>query len=454
MANLDYSEYSVSVISEWQYKGDSVNGSGNVGGLSWSSQKFLYSKVGKDSNINYTYVIKCHTHYDIQDPTITIWNAGTDNTNSSCYLGAKFVSCDKNSTPSAKYINEKIEGDTKLRFGKAWLGDDWNTAGDGNAISGAAIGKTKKDFTIKAGYFFVYLAIHNDCTYENHSTIRVVSLAGEQGELNEHKGMLICPDALRSVDKYWVSYSAGTGTGVMHDQVKYKDVPLRLTPVGFTPSGDSVKIEVTLKTNDGTDDNFKVLSGFRGQQFTHWSDINNNTFVNEGWYDENADITLTANWSLDPQSPAFILGAPERKTEKVPFQITAKLNEDFYIQYPLSRDTSYEFEYWTKNQTATAGEATYDSTKSHTFSESTVLYAQYDSSTDITDFSLPSALVMEDFILKGWSREPNGSLIDISSYHPEENDILYAVWEDPTVVEEGMYIYHNNKWCRVINFNA
>jgi hypothetical protein len=120
----------------------------------------------------------------------------------------------------------------------------------------------------------------------------------------------------------------------------------------------------------------------------------------------------------------------------------------------LSRDTSYEFKHWTKNQTATAGEATYDSTKSYTFSESTVLYAQYDSSTDTTDFSLPSALVMEDFILKGWSMEPNGSLIDISSYHPEEDETLYAVWEDPTVVEEGMYIYHNNKWCRVINFNA
>jgi hypothetical protein len=233
-------------------------------------------------------------------------------------LGAKFVSCDKNSTPSTKYINKKIEGDTKLRFGKAWLGNDWNTAGDGNATSmEEAIGKTS--VTIKAGYFFVYLAIHNESSLENHSTIRVVSLAGEQGELNEHKGMLICPDDLRSVDKYWVSYSAGEGKGVMHDQVKYKDIPLRLTPVGFTPSGDSVKIEVTLKTNDGTDNNFKVLSGFRGQQFTHWSDTNNNTFENEGWYDENADITLTANWSLDPQSPSFKLGAPERETEKVLF---------------------------------------------------------------------------------------------------------------------------------------
>lgn len=432
---------------EWCYKNGSKH-SNTSGALS----------AGRDGNNNYYVCVgKYYTDESIKAPSLMMcrYDGGIkDNTSSSKYLGVFFNTCGENEIPNTGLISKEGAAtlidkfQTRLRFGWTWdnSNNKWTeltgTINNKDA-SYWAQGKTKDDVILPKGYFFVYVA-----TYQTDSTTH--------SELYRFSNESSFPAQLSAtnMDKYTVSYASNGGTGTMTSDQKYHGLVLYLKSNEFSPPAATTSVKtITLKKNDGSSTNVgqKTVTNSIPKVFYKWKSTEGHEYIEYGKYTANKSTVMKAQWEDgEVDYDTVVLGTSSRDTTSGQIVLTVQIDDEIDIEYPLTATTSYTFSKWTSEQDGT-GES-YDSTTPYTFADNETLYAQYTPSTTYPSVLLPSNIVKDGYIFKGWSKDKNGVLINNNNYTPSGTETIYAVWEGGTGDAKGMYIYTNGVWTKVVNF--
>ena len=259
---------------------------------------------------------------------------------------------------------------------------------------------------------------------------------------------------------YTITYNGnGASGGAMASQTKYHGQDIVLSENGFTvPEGTSTPIIITLKKNDGTDNNadIKTATNTTLKIFNKWNTAADGSGVsyNAGaTYSDDSDVTMYAQWVDGTiEKEAIVLGTTSREgTPSSPITLTASLYDEIALSYSLTKSIDYIFNSWNTESDGTGTE--YDPISQHSFTSDITLYAIYTPTTSNPIVTLPSDITRDGYIFKGWSTNANGSpLISGNTYVPTDTQTIYAVWEKGTTEAEGMYIYTGNKWHKVASF--
>lgn len=429
---------------EWCYKNGAAH-SNSSGALS-------AGRSGEDDY--YVCVGKYYTDESIKAPSLMMCLYKQDNTSSSKYLGVFFSPCGENEIPNTDLISKEgattLIGNfqTRLRFGYTW--DNSNTSWikltgtiDDKDANYWAQGKTSASVILPRGYFFVYVA-----TYQTDSTTH--------SELYRFSNESSHPAQLSAtiMNKYTVSYASNGGTGTMTSDQKYHGLVLYLKSNEFSPPAATTSVKtITLKKNDGSSTNVgqKTVTNNIPKVFNKWKSTEGQEYIEYGEYTTDKSTIMTAQWENgEVDYDTVVLGTSSRDITSDQIVLTAQIDDEIDIQYPLTSTTSYTFSKWTSEQDGT-GES-YDSTTPYSFADNEILYAQYTPFTTYPSVLLPSNIVKDGYIFKGWSKDKNGVLINNNNYTPSGTETVYAVWEGETGDAKGMYIYTNGAWNRVVNF--
>lgn len=259
---------------------------------------------------------------------------------------------------------------------------------------------------------------------------------------------------------YTVTYDGnGASGGVMASQTKPHGQDIVLSENGFTvPEGTSTPIIITLKKNDGTDNNadIKTATNTTPKIFNKWNTAADGSGVsyNAGAiYSDDSNVTMYAQWVDGTiEKEAIVLGTTSREgIPSSPIVLTASLYDEITLSYSLTKSTDYIFNSWNTEADGTGTE--YDPITQHSFTSDITLYAIYTPTTSNPIVTLPSDITRDGYIFKGWSTNAIGSpLISGNTYVPTETQTIYAVWEKGATEAEGMYIYTGNKWHKVASF--
>ena len=259
---------------------------------------------------------------------------------------------------------------------------------------------------------------------------------------------------------YTITYNGnGASGGAMASQTKYHGQDIVLCENDFiAPEGTSTQIIITLKKNDGTDNNadIKTATNTTPKIFNKWNTAADGSGVsyNAGAiYSDDSDVTMYAQWVDGTiEKEAIVLGTTSREgVPSSPITLTVSLYDEIALSYFLTKSTDYIFNSWNTKSDGTG--TVYDPITQHSFTSDTTLYAIYTPTTSNPIITLPSDITRDRYIFKGWSTNANGSpLISGNTYVPTETQTIYAVWEKGATEAEGLYIYTGNKWHKVASF--
>ena len=259
---------------------------------------------------------------------------------------------------------------------------------------------------------------------------------------------------------YTITYDGnGASGGAMASQAKYHGQDIVLCENDFiAPEGTSTPIIITLKKNDGTDNNadIKTATNITPKIFNKWNTAADGSGVSYSAgaiYSDDSNVTMYAQWVDGTiEKEAIVLGTTSREgTPSSPIILTASLYDEITLSYSLTKSTDYIFNSWNTEADGTGTE--YDPIAQHSFTSDITLYAIYTPTTSNPIVTLPSDITRDGYMFKGWSTNANGSpLISGNTYMPTETQTIYAVWEKGATEAEGMYIYTGNKWHKVASF--
>lgn len=410
---------------------------GTVSGFSGSKYVDGYMSYGSDKwyPIGYsgrTYVVrlKFNTTVPLTSFSLDISAGGTENTNGT-YQHRMVVSTDSSHGTKSASAFAALTPAVNIRF----------TSGSYTTITLTCT------TNIPAGDFYVYLGPNSNNVSANKYSLIYAQPSTTSYNKFSYTGT--------NATSYTISYAANGGSGSMASQTKYAGYNITVKSNEFSaPAGSSVTRTITLKKNDGTTANAgtKTVTNTTPKVFGNWKATNGTTYNPGDTYSTNAGTTMTAQWvNGTTQNGKTKLGTTSRSNSVSQIVLTAQLNDELSLTYPLTKTVSYTFASWTENQNGTGN--SYNATTEYTFTANKTLYAQYSSSTDIPEVSLPSNIVREGYVFKGWSKTPNGTLISGTSYTPSGTETIYAVWEGGDGIQKGMYIYSDTdkQWHRVVN---
>ena len=418
----------ITIQNMWRYENGTSTSIPTVNGIDYTSAGYSYGY--------YVTVLKCYTDTSIQAPKIRCMVI-YDNTNSSKYLGAYFVKCGQNDSPSATLTaNSNALASyyqTRIRFGYDWTGTfssgSWGSYNSTNWGSGTC----STDVKIPKGYFFIYIGSGTGAT-SNYS-----NFYGKTANTS-----VACQITATALSQYTISYNVNGGSGSAPTSQK-KDWGVNITL-------SSTKIPRSATTANGYTVSFNGNGGSSPSSVTA---INTTTYNNTKWntnsggtgtdynrgatYSANANATMYAKWSSSTTKGSITL--------------------------PSSSRTYFDFLGWSTSSTATSasylGGASYTPSSTHTLyavwrrSKVTITFntdggTMADNTWDVdagVSMTLPTAdqCTKNGATLLGWDTNvlaASPAYAPGSSFTPTANITLYAFWQ----VGDKIYIKVNNQW--------
>lgn len=424
----------ITFVQEWRYEKGSPVAIGYESGVSY------FNGAGYSSGY-YVAVYKYYTDRDIKAPSITLRSI-SDNTTSSKYLGAYFVSCTEGEQPSSTLTanSDALSGkyQTRLRFSFNCTGmtGSW-TSGTGNKSTGTC----ESTVVIPKGYFFIYIGTATGSAGNNWSTFAANS--------NTVSGW---PPVVSGTEvTYTISYNANGGTGSTSSQTVVGGNSVNLRSNGFTPPTAAVHT-LTLNGNGGKNG----TPSFQRNYFSSWrtGKTSGTTYAEGASFKPTGNTTLYARWGT-----YYIWGSTTRDSVKTDgYTITYDANGGTCSISSVTVEdiTQYDFQGWGTSASATS--ATYNSTSAYGQTDNYTAYAVWKSSTTKGSTTLPTPTnkttstlkITFDYqggsgssdsanstktitkAFKGWATSSTATTGSTGSYTPDKSRPLYAIWGTST----------------------
>ena len=272
----------ITIVSEWRYE---VGLSKSIGNDATHS---YFNGAGYNGNYHVA-VYKCYTDKTIVSPKLKLRGI-TDATKADRYLGAYFVSCGSEDSPSSSLTanSNALSGkyQTRIRFGYDFTG----SFSDGSWESNSTVygsGTCQSSITIPAGYFFVYIGTGTGSSYTNWSTFGA-STNTKTGYAPE----ITATDA----PTYTITYNANGGSGSTSSQTVIQGETTQLRSNEFTAPSTRL-YTVTLNGNGGNNGTPTYDSPVN--KFYRWikDSASGTTYYNEGAdFKPEANTTFYAQW--------------------------------------------------------------------------------------------------------------------------------------------------------------
>lgn len=420
----------ITFIQEWSYK----HGSNQT--IPTESNVGTYIPVGYSYGY-YVGAFKFYTDTSIQAPKIKL-RAVADGTNATKYLGAYFVSCGVNDTPSSAICgsnSDTLSGkvQTRIRFGYDW-NQSTSSWGSYNGSSWGS-GTCTTDVKIPKGYFFVYVGAGNGT---NGSWTSVFNF----GTSTEYGGSVTGT----AISQYTIKYDANGGSGAPSQQKK--DWGVNLTLSSTTPK----------------------RTGHTFQGWATSSTATSATYAKGATYSSNASVTLYAVWKANtytvsynnngygasnmPSSQTKTYGVALTLSSKTPTLTTTTTSVTGYTvtlnpnggtcsqpSVASTKTRTYRFYRWNTKSDGTG--TNYSPGGSYTTNAAATMYLRRTFTDTNNAVTLPTP-TRSGYEFIGWGTSATDTSGVTGSYTPTSAITLYALWKPLGTVE--IYNSSTGKW--------